>query len=202
MRSAGARSRSPTRCCERPRSTPPVRTLAKEPGRRPRRSSRPPVATGLITRADVEAYAQRVGMRRPTDLGRRSRLPASRPGGRRLADHAHPIRGVRKHTAAGDGAQRLHRAARDDVPHRRRHADDGARSRRCARDRALEGHRIGVLAVAAKAVCLALGAPPRAQLAWDDDAGEIVQHHYVNLGIAAATERGLVVPNIRDARRS
>jgi pyruvate dehydrogenase E2 component (dihydrolipoamide acetyltransferase) len=34
---------------------------------------------------------------------------------------------------------------------------------------------------------------------WDADAAEIVQHHYVNLGIAAATERGLVVPNIRDA---
>ena len=34
---------------------------------------------------------------------------------------------------------------------------------------------------------------------WDEDAQEIVVKHYVNLGIAAATERGLIVPNIKDA---
>ena len=36
---------------------------------------------------------------------------------------------------------------------------------------------------------------------WDEAAGEIVVKHYVNLGIAAATPRGLVVPNIKDADR-
>ncbi len=66
-------------------------------------------------------------------------------------------------------------------------------------DRSLQGHRIGVMAVAAKAVCLALMAHPTLNSKWDADAAEIVHHHYVNLGIAAATERGLVVPNIRDA---
>jgi pyruvate dehydrogenase E2 component (dihydrolipoamide acetyltransferase) len=35
--------------------------------------------------------------------------------------------------------------------------------------------------------------------AWDAGAGEIVVKHYVNLGIAAATARGLLVPNIKDA---
>jgi pyruvate dehydrogenase E2 component (dihydrolipoamide acetyltransferase) len=35
--------------------------------------------------------------------------------------------------------------------------------------------------------------------AWDEAAQEIVVKHYVNLGIAAATDRGLVVPNIKDA---
>jgi pyruvate dehydrogenase E2 component (dihydrolipoamide acetyltransferase) len=34
---------------------------------------------------------------------------------------------------------------------------------------------------------------------WDDAAQEIVVKHYVNLGIAAATPRGLVVPNVKDA---
>jgi 2-oxoisovalerate dehydrogenase E2 component (dihydrolipoyl transacylase) len=34
---------------------------------------------------------------------------------------------------------------------------------------------------------------------WDEAAQEIVVKHYVNLGIAAATDRGLVVPNIKDA---
>jgi len=34
---------------------------------------------------------------------------------------------------------------------------------------------------------------------WDEDAQEIVVKHYVNLGIAATTERGLIVPNVKDA---
>jgi pyruvate dehydrogenase E2 component (dihydrolipoamide acetyltransferase) len=70
-----------------------------------------------------------------------------------------------------------------------------------AADRALEGHRIGIMAIAAKAVCLALGATPSVNSRWDEQAGEIVEFGYVNLGIAAATERGLVVPNIRDAEQ-
>ena len=36
---------------------------------------------------------------------------------------------------------------------------------------------------------------------WDEAAQEIVVKHYVNLGIAAATPRGLIVPNIKDAAR-
>ncbi len=36
---------------------------------------------------------------------------------------------------------------------------------------------------------------------WDDAAQEIVLKHYVNLGFAAATPRGLVVPNVKDAHR-
>jgi pyruvate dehydrogenase E2 component (dihydrolipoamide acetyltransferase) len=42
---------------------------------------------------------------------------------------------------------------------------------------------------------------PQVNATWDDAAGEIVVKHYVNLGIAAATPRGLVVPNIKDADR-
>ena len=42
-------------------------------------------------------------------------------------------------------------------------------------------------------------AQPGHQRAWDEAAQEIVLKHYVNLGIAAATPRGLIVPNIKDA---
>ena len=55
------------------------------------------------------------------------------------------------------------------------------------------------MAVAAKAVCLALLRHPSLNSKWDADSGEIVQHSYVNLGIAAATDRGLVVPNVKGA---
>src|ERR1044071_45675 len=40
---------------------------------------------------------------------------------------------------------------------------------------------------------------PEINSTWDDAAQEIVVKHYVNLGIAAATPRGLVVPNIKNA---
>ena len=40
---------------------------------------------------------------------------------------------------------------------------------------------------------------PGVNASWDEAAQEIVTKHYVNLGVAAATPRGLVVPNIKDA---
>lgn len=39
----------------------------------------------------------------------------------------------------------------------------------------------------------------RRNVAWDEAAQEIVVKGYVNLGIAAATPRGLIVPNVKDA---
>jgi pyruvate dehydrogenase E2 component (dihydrolipoamide acetyltransferase) len=63
----------------------------------------------------------------------------------------------------------------------------------------LKGKRVTVLTLAAKALCLALVATPEANTRWDDATSEIVTPAGVNLGIAVATERGLVVPNIRNA---
>lgn len=111
-----------------------------------------------------------------------------------------PIRGVRKHTAAA-----MVRSAFT-APHATTFltVDATATTELLAslkHDRALDGHRIGVLAIVAKAVCLALGRTPSLNAKWDEPAGEIALHHYVNLGIAAATDRGLVVPVIADAER-
>jgi 2-oxoisovalerate dehydrogenase E2 component (dihydrolipoyl transacylase) len=55
--------------------------------------------------------------------------------------------------------------------------------------------------VIAKAVCVALGRVPSMNSRWDEAAQEIAVLHYVNLGIAAATPRGLVVPNVKGAER-
>jgi pyruvate dehydrogenase E2 component (dihydrolipoamide acetyltransferase) len=48
---------------------------------------------------------------------------------------------------------------------------------------------------------VALRENPSLNSTWDETTGEIVTKHYVNLGIAAATPRGLLVPNIKDAHR-
>jgi len=60
------------------------------------------------------------------------------------------------------------------------------------------GVRVSPLLVMAKAVIWAVRRNPTVNSSWTDK--EIVIHHYVNLGIAAATPRGLIVPNIKDAQ--
>ncbi|HWH97095.1 MAG TPA: dihydrolipoamide acetyltransferase family protein [Pseudolysinimonas sp.] len=60
------------------------------------------------------------------------------------------------------------------------------------------GIRVSPLLVMAKAVIWAVRRNPTVNSTWTDK--EIIVHHYVNLGIAAATPRGLIVPNVKDAQ--
>jgi 2-oxoisovalerate dehydrogenase E2 component (dihydrolipoyl transacylase) len=61
--------------------------------------------------------------------------------------------------------------------------------------------RVSPLLLVAKAVLLSTKRHPMVNSSWSGATGEIVVKDYVNLGIAAATERGLIVPNIKDAGR-
>jgi pyruvate dehydrogenase E2 component (dihydrolipoamide acetyltransferase) len=63
----------------------------------------------------------------------------------------------------------------------------------------LAGTKVSPLLLVARALLLAVRRNPGVNASFDAAAGEIVTKHYVNLGIAAATPRGLVVPNIKDA---
>lgn len=186
---------------ERPRSTPPVRLFAKQLGV-DLALVEASGANGVITRTDVESYAERVGATlvgtapttEPELMPELRATPSPEERTTRI-----PIRGVRKHTA-----EAMVRSAFT-APHVTTFltVDVTATTELIASlkaDRSLQDHKIGVMAVAAKAVCLALAHHPGLNSKWDDAAGEIVEHHYVNLGIAAATGRGLVVPNIRDAQ--
>ena len=60
-----------------------------------------------------------------------------------------------------------------------------------------EGVKVSPLLLVAKALLTAIARHPMINSSWDEET--IVVKHYVNLGIAAATERGLIVPNIKDA---
>ncbi|MFI5837001.1 dihydrolipoamide acetyltransferase family protein [Micromonospora sp. NPDC051300] len=109
-----------------------------------------------------------------------------------------PVKGVRKLTA-----ENMSRSAFT-APHvtefltvdvtRAIKALDRLRDRREWRD-----VRVSPLLLVAKAVLLAVRRHPMVNSTWAGD--EIVVKEYVNLGIAAATERGLIVPNIKDAGR-
>ncbi|GAA5030205.1 dihydrolipoamide acetyltransferase family protein [Microbacterium fluvii] len=178
---------------ERPRSTPPVRAHAKQLG--VDLALVTPSGDGeLITRADVDAYAARVGAAPLAPAGPMADAHRSTAEGETRI----PIKGVRRLTA-----EAMVRSAFT-APHATTFLTvDVTASMELlaslAADRARQGQRIGITALAAKAVCLALPQHPMLNARWDDEAGEIVQHHRVNLGIAAATERGLVVPNVRAA---
>lgn len=65
--------------------------------------------------------------------------------------------------------------------------------------REFAGLRVSPLLVFAKAACLAIARNPEINSSFDEETEEIVLHGQVNLGIAAATPRGLVVPNIKQA---
>ncbi|MCK2036716.1 2-oxo acid dehydrogenase subunit E2 [Microbacterium sp. SSW1-49] len=192
---------------ERPRSTPPVRAHAKRLGIDLVLVAAA-VGDRLITRNDVDAYAERTGAGR-SDASMPARdgsgVPAS-PAALGSDERTHeretriPIRGVRKHTAAAMVASAF-TAPHVTVFHTVDVTETMDLLAGLREDRVLSAHRIGLLAVIAKVVCLALGRTPGLNAHWDEAAGEIVQYHYVDLGIAAATERGLIVPNIRDADR-
>ena len=61
--------------------------------------------------------------------------------------------------------------------------------------------RVSPLLIVAKATLLAMRRTPIVNSWWDEAAQEIVFKEYVNLGIAAATPRGLQVPNVKGADR-
>ena len=72
---------------------------------------------------------------------------------------------------------------------------------RLKQDKEFADVRVTPLLIVAKALLLAVRRHPEVNASWDDERQEIVYKHYVNLGIAASTPRGLVVPNIKDAHR-
>lgn len=186
---------------ERPRSTPPVRAHAKRLGVDLALVAAE-IGDRVITRADVDAYAERAGATGAITVETGPVFspapPAAAPGER--AQTRIPIKGVRKHTAQA----MVHSAFT--APHVTTfHTVDVTATMelidQLKGDRSLAEHRIGPLVVIAKAVALALGRNPSLNATWDEAAGEIVHNHFVDLGIAAATERGLIVPIIRDAER-
>ncbi|WP_078314806.1 dihydrolipoamide acetyltransferase family protein [Mycobacterium sp. D16Q16] len=142
---------------------------------------------GSITRQDVEAYTRSLTARAPQVE------PAAAPVG---GETRIPIAGVRKHTAAA-----MVRSAFT-APHVTEFltVDVTATMELLADLKAkYPDLKLTPMTLVARMVLLTLRSHPSLNSAWDEQAGEIVIKHYVNLGVAAATERGLVVPNVKSA---
>ena len=183
---------------ESPRSTPPVRKLAADLGV-DLRNVTGTGEKGLITREDVHAAAAS-----PVEPGfpvepvetRPSTLAQRKLDG--LRESRTPIKGVRKFTAAAMVSSAF------TAPHASEFLTIDVTPTMeliatLRESRAFAGKRLNLLTVVAKALCIAAARNPAVNSRWDDPAQEIVEYHYVNLGIAAATPRGLMVPNIKNA---
>ena len=178
----------------RPLAKPPVRKYAKDLGV-DLASVSGSGPGGVITRADVDAAANG-GAPAPAAAALPQTAAAAAPAG----DQRIPIKGVRKHTAAAMVASAF------TAPHVTEFLTVDVtrmmklRSRLAARPD-LAGVKVSPLLFVAKAVLLAAKRHPMINSSWDEEAQEIVVKGSVNLGIAAATPRGLIVPNIKDAGR-
>jgi len=180
---------------------PPVRKLARDLGLDlSRLGGTGP--QGSITRDDIERAVQARGQARsaeetwPTAA---KASPAPSPGQTgALREERIPVRGVRKHIASAMVTSAF------TAPHVTGFLDVDVSETMAALRRIRDlpefaGLRVSPLLFVARAVLVAVARHPMINSVWDEQAQQIVVRHYVNLGFAAATERGLIVPNVKDA---
>ena len=167
---------------------PPVRKLAKDLGVDLAEVT-PSGPDGTITREDVEGYS---------GAGEATTAVAPRPHLTGERETRVPVKGVRKMTAQAMVSSAF------TAPHVTEWITVDASQtmkmvRRLREHRDFREVKVSPLLIVARAVCAAVRRTPEVNATWDDATQEIVLKHYVNLGIAAATPRGLMVPNIKDA---
>ncbi|MFE9904666.1 dihydrolipoamide acetyltransferase family protein [Streptomyces achromogenes] len=189
----------------RPLAKPPVRKLAKDLGV-DLASVTPSGPDGVITREDVHAAAA------PSAAEPAAQAPTAAPAAPAAAPAAAapvasydtaretrvPVKGVRKATAqamvgSAFTAPHVTEFVTVDVTRTMRLVEE------LKQDKDMQGLRVNPLLLIAKALLVAIKRNPEINASWDEANQEIVLKHYVNLGIAAATPRGLIVPNIKDA---
>jgi pyruvate dehydrogenase E2 component (dihydrolipoamide acetyltransferase) len=187
----------PAQAGERPLAKPPVRKLAKDLGV-DLRTVVPSGPDGVITREDVHAA---VAPAAPAVQAPAAEIQAPAPVAvaAGTGDVRIPVKGVRKATAAAMVSSAF------TAPHVTEFVQvDVTRTMKLVRRLKETGElgrdvRVSPLLLVAKALLTAVKRHPEVNASWDEAAQEIVHKGQVNLGIAAATPRGLIVPNIKDA---
>ncbi|MFJ3384528.1 MULTISPECIES: dihydrolipoamide acetyltransferase family protein [unclassified Curtobacterium] len=165
---------------------PPIRKLAKDLGV----DLTTVVATGLageVTRDDVIRHATQATVFRNIET----------PEWGDVRQETIPVKGVRKAIATAMTTSAF------TAPHVSLFVDvDATRTmefvKRLKASPTFAGVKVSPLLIMAKAVIWAVRRNRSVNSSWTDR--EIIVHHFVNLGIAAATPRGLIVPNIKDAQ--
>ena len=165
---------------------PPIRKLAKDLGVDLAQVT-PTGPIGDVTREDVLREATQASVFRNIQT---PEWPSDRE------EHI-PVKGVRKAIAQAMVASAF------TAPHVSLFVDvDATRTmefvKRLKTSTDFAGVRVSPLLIMAKAMIWAVRRNPTVNSTFTDE--EIIVRHYVNLGIAAATPRGLIVPNIKEAQ--
>ncbi|MDB1086342.1 dihydrolipoamide acetyltransferase family protein [Streptomyces sp. ACA25] len=185
----------------RPLAKPPVRKLAKDLGI-DLATVTPSGTDGIITREDVHAAAAPAEAEiAPTGAPAAppEEVPAIEPQSlTAIRERRVPIKGVRKATAQAMVGSAF------TAPHVTEFVTvDVTRTMKLVQelkqDPSMAGLRVNPLLLVARALLVAVRRNPDVNATWDEENQEIVYKDYINLGIAAATPRGLIVPNIKDA---
>ncbi|MFJ9148623.1 dihydrolipoamide acetyltransferase family protein [Streptomyces sp. NPDC102270] len=185
----------------RPLAKPPVRKLAKDLGV-DLSTVIPSGPDGIITREDVHAAVAPAEAPAPATQAPATQFPAVPAAPAASYDAARetriPVKGVRKATAqamvgSAFTAPHVTEFVTVDVTRTLKLVEE------LKQDKDFAGLRVNPLLLIAKALLVAIKRNPDVNASWDEANQEIVLKHYVNLGIAAATPRGLIVPNIKDA---
>ncbi|MGC0369106.1 dihydrolipoamide acetyltransferase family protein [Microbacterium sp. SLBN-111] len=188
---------------------PPIRKLARDLGV-DLAAVTPSGPAGEVTRQDVVKHAEQASVFRNIETPewgtvREETIPVAAPAAPTPVDDAReesiPVRGVRKATANAMTSSAY------SAPHVSVWVDvDASRTmelvKRLKASPDFADVKISPLLIMARAVIWALRRTPMINATWvdGDDGAQIRMRHYVNLGIAAATPRGLLVPNIKDAQ--
>ena len=193
---------------------PPIRKLARDLGV-DLSAVTPTGAAGEVTRDDVVAHASQASVFRNIETPawgevREETIPVAAPAPPATTaavspaddrEETIPVRGVRKATASG-----MVRSAYT-APHVSVWVDvDATRTmelvKRLKASPEFADTKVSPLLIMARAVVWAVRRTPMVNAAWVDteEGAQIRVRHFVNLGIAAATPRGLLVPNIKDAQ--
>jgi pyruvate dehydrogenase E2 component (dihydrolipoamide acetyltransferase) len=184
---------APRRRRARPAAAAPVAAAPSSPAAAPRVLS-PLVRRlardhGVDLRTVVPAAAHGVIRRQDIEQAIRPPAPAAAPDGERI-----PLRGVRR--AVADKLTR----SRTEIPEATTWVDVDATALVEAKN-ALAGRQIGLLALLARICVAGLRRFPELNSTVDTEAAEIVRLPHVNLGFAAQTDRGLMVPVVHGAHR-
>ncbi|MBN9156838.1 MULTISPECIES: dihydrolipoamide acetyltransferase family protein [unclassified Microbacterium] len=198
---------------------PPIRKLARDLGVDLTQVS-PSGADGEVTRDDVMKHAEQASVFRniqtpewgdvreetvpapqPAPVGVARGISPARAGADESRTESIPVKGVRKATSSAmvqSAYSAPHVTVWKEV--------DATRTmelvKRLKASPDFADIKVSPLLIVARAVIWAVRRTPMVNAAWIDtaDGAEIAVRHYVNLGIAAATPRGLLVPNIKDAQ--
>jgi 2-oxoisovalerate dehydrogenase E2 component (dihydrolipoyl transacylase) len=165
---------------------PPIRKLAKDLGVDLFEIA-PTGPAGEIVREDVIRGASQASVFRNIET----------PEWGDVREERIPVKGVRKAIASAMVASAF------TAPHVSVFVDvDASRTmefvKRLKNSPDFTGVKVSPLLIVAKAIIWSVRRNPTVNSAWTDK--EIIVRHYVNLGIAAATPRGLIVPNVKDAQ--